>query len=309
MYETVGDFGVVCRRCGVSRPTLRKWWNRYKSEGIEGLHNRSRARILPQAGKVTEKIRSLILEMRSKRNLGAKRIRAELIRQHGFRLSTATVSKVLNGNGAKPLRRHSAKQGGRRYNRPIPGERIQMDTCKIAPGIIQYTAIDDCTRFRVLGIYPRRTAANSVDFLESRMLEEFPFPIQRIQTDRGGEFFGLEFQKAMKRNLIKFRPVRPRSPHLNGKVERSQATDKIEFYPTVDLRSENLPDLLEEWQFDYNWHRPHSSLGGKTPLERFCELIDETPLTNDVQNRYDPSKEAAQERDYRVEMIRRKLKR
>jgi len=80
MYETVGDFGVVCRRCGVSRPTLRKWWNRYKSEGIEGLHNRSRARILPQTGKVTEKIKSLILEMRSKRNLGAKRIRAELIR-------------------------------------------------------------------------------------------------------------------------------------------------------------------------------------------------------------------------------------
>jgi transposase InsO family protein len=47
---------------------------------------------------------------------------------------------------------------------------------------------------------------------------------------------------------------------VNGKVERSQMTDKIEFYPTVDIHNEKLADLLEEWQFDYNWHRPHSSI-------------------------------------------------
>lgn len=41
--------------------------------------------------------------------------------------------------------------------------------------------------------------------------------------------FDTEFQLALKRNCIKFRPVKPRSPHLNGKVERSQMTDKIEF--------------------------------------------------------------------------------
>ena len=30
-----------------------------------------------------------------------------------------------------------------------------MDTCKIAPGIYQYTAIDDCSRYKVLGVYSR----------------------------------------------------------------------------------------------------------------------------------------------------------
>jgi transposase InsO family protein len=87
----------------------------------------------------------------------------------------------------------------------VPGERVQVDTTKIAPGIYQYTAIDDCTRFRMLGIYSRRTAKNSMRFLEERMIYEFPFPIQRIQSDRGAEFFGLEFQKAMRNNSIKFR--------------------------------------------------------------------------------------------------------
>ena len=63
---------------------------------------------------------------------------------------------------------------------------------------------------------------------------------------------------------IKFRPNKPGSPHLNGKVERFQKTDKTEFYATVDITSENLQDQLAEWQHYYNWLRPHSALKGKT---------------------------------------------
>lgn len=50
----------------------------------------------------------------------------------------------------------------------------------------------------------------------------------------------------MKQYGIKFRPNKPASPHLNGKVERSQRTDKIEFYSTVDLASADLDMLLAE---------------------------------------------------------------
>src|SRR5215213_8088475 len=42
LYEEVGDAGLVCRRCGISRPTLRKWWRRYQAEGEAGLETRSR---------------------------------------------------------------------------------------------------------------------------------------------------------------------------------------------------------------------------------------------------------------------------
>src|SRR5699024_11449461 len=121
-----------------------------------------------------------------------------------------------------------------------------MDTTKIALGFFQFTAIDDCTRFRVLGLYPRRTAGNAVNFLEKRMLEEFPFPIQRIQTDRGGEFFGLAFQRALKRHHIKFRPVRPYAPHLNEKVDRYQRTDKKVLETLADLNEPKLNISLHE---------------------------------------------------------------
>lgn len=71
---------------------------------------------------------------------------------------------------------------------------------------------------------------------------------------------------------IKFRPIKPRSPHLNGKVERSHNTDLIEFYSLHSLDDPHLGDLLAERQHFYNWHRPHSSLGGKTPNEKCSEM-------------------------------------
>jgi transposase InsO family protein len=51
------------------------------------------------------------------------------------------------------------------------------------------------------------------------VLEQFPFAIQRIQTDRGLEFFAEKVQLKMMELGIKFRPNKPGSPHLNGKVE------------------------------------------------------------------------------------------
>jgi transposase InsO family protein len=108
---------------------------------------------------------------------------------------------------------------------------VQIDTMKVSTSRFQYTAIDNCTRLHVLGLYPRRIASNAVDFLEQRMVEEFPFPIQRVQTDRGGEFFGMVFQEALQQYCIKFRPTRPRSLHLNGKVERSQQPIGWSFTP------------------------------------------------------------------------------
>jgi hypothetical protein len=92
-------------------------------------------------------------------------------------------------------------------------------------------------------------------------------------------------------------------------VERSQKTDLEEFYPTVDLNDPNLEDRLEEWQFYYNWQRPHGSLNGKTPMGKCCELIYETPLWDEVIDMYDISKEHIQDADYKTELLLRKLKR
>ena len=88
--------------------------------------------------------------------------------------------------------------------------------------------------------------------------------------------------------LIKYRPIKPRSPHLNGKVERSQLTDKSEFYSTIS-KKERMLDLaskLLEWQNFYNYKRPHASLHGKIPYKKLLEVEHLIPIQPDVTQKY-----------------------
>ena len=243
LYDLKQDAGYVCRHCGISRPTLRKWLKRYQAFGFDGLKSQSKKPHQSPNKKITLQIEKWIVNFRSHRNLGARRIQTELLRIHECKLSLASIHKILTKHQVKPIKRLRRKNKYKRYSRPIPGDRIQIDTCKIAPGIYQYTAIDDCTRWRVLDIFKRRTAANTLIFFD-KMIERFPFPIQRIQSDRGREFFAEKVQRKLMEYGIKFRPVKPASPHLNGKVERSQKTDLEAFYATADLS--NFERLREE---------------------------------------------------------------
>jgi transposase InsO family protein len=260
-YQQTKDAGLTCRRCGISRPTLRKWWRRFQEQGEKGLRSGSSTRKNLPDKKVTAEREQLILHLRQERRLGPKSIQSELERLHDLKLSTATVWAVLDRGGAGPLRKPKVPERPLRYSRPVPGDRVQMDTCKIGKHLFQFTAVDDCTRLRVLAVYSTRTAQNAVDFLIEHVLEEFPFPIQRIQTDRGAEFFGQVFQHALRENYIKFRPIRPGSPHLNGKVERSQQTDRVEFWATVDV---NVSDLEDQF-------RPVANLLQLAPPPHFSE--------------------------------------
>jgi len=66
---------------------------------------------------------------------------------------------------------------------------------------------------------------------------------------------------------------RRRTPHLNGKVERSHRVDDQEFYQLLDKDGITddihlFNDKLREWEDYYNYHRPHGALGGQTPYER-----------------------------------------
>ena len=226
----------------------------------------------------------------------------------GIYISPPTIQKVLIRNNLSHLSsRPKGRKNPKLYSRPIPRDRLQVDVCKVAPGLYHYSAIDDCSSYRVLGLYLRRTAANTILFLE-RAVEEMPFPIQRIQTDRGREFFAIKVQKWMQCYCIKFRPIKPRSPHLNGKVEPSHKTDLLEFYSAEDLNDPEFGARLGEWQHHYNWHTPHSSNGGIPPIDRSVELSEKTPLWNQVEEQYLQKDERIQDQYYKLDLTLRKLK-
>ena len=137
----------------------------------------------------------------------------------------------------------------------------------------QYTAIDDATRVRALKVYERHTQENAIDFV-NYVVEKFPFRISTVRTDNGHEFQSL-FHWHVEDLGMTHAYIRVRTPRLNGKVERSHRTDKEEFYQLLTYTGDvDLRLKLAEWQNFYNYHRPHSALGGKTPYELLREKLD-----------------------------------
>lgn len=141
MYQQTKDAGLTCRRCGISRPTLRKWWRHFQEQGEDGLCSGSSVRKNLLDKKVTQERRELILRLRKQRRLGPKSIQSELARQHDLKLSTATIWAVLERNKVALLRKPRVPDPPTRYSRPIPGERVQMDTCEIGRDLFPFTAI------------------------------------------------------------------------------------------------------------------------------------------------------------------------
>lgn len=103
LYRKTDNASVTCRRCGISRPTLRKWTQRYEQQGLEGLQDQSRRPKNCPPPKVLEQHRQWIVTLR-KRRLGSRRIQSELIRLHQFSLSTSSIHKVLTQLGQKTSR-------------------------------------------------------------------------------------------------------------------------------------------------------------------------------------------------------------
>jgi transposase InsO family protein len=181
------------------------------------------------------------------------------------------------------------RQAGRRaihthrYAKEVPGHHIQTDvkilSLKTPNGQrvrrFQYTAIDDATRVRALKIYTQHNQANAIRFIDY-VIEKFPFRIHTIRTDRGHEFQA-QFHWHVEDKGIRHVYIKPRTPQLNGKVERSHRSDQEEFYQMLTYKDDvDLNRKLEEWENFYNYNRPHGAFNGKTPYEVLKSLLQKT---------------------------------
>jgi transposase InsO family protein len=137
------------------------------------------------------------------------------------------------------------------------------------PGVVlkQFTARDVISRWDVLEVHERATARLATQFLDT-LQARLPFGLRAIQVDGGAEFCA-DFETACQQRGIRLFALPPRSPKLNGAVERAQRTHTEEFYEvtpcawTVDA----LNAELRQWEHTYNTIRPHQALGYRTPLQ------------------------------------------
>jgi transposase InsO family protein len=277
--EITGNVALTCRYYGISRQVFYKWRQRYDEHGLDGLRDRARRpRVCPNQTR-TEVVGKIIY-LRQTYRFGPAKIAMYLQRYHDIQISHSGVWRVLKRLDLNRLpasqryKRHDRRW--KRYEKPLPGHRVQLDVKFLAPLAgsrrkhYQFTAIDDCTRLRVLRIFPQLNQKTAIQFLDY-VLERLPFRVEVIQTDNGAEFQSLFHYHVLDKG-IGHHYIKPHTPRLNGKVERSHRIDAEEFYQLLDGvvidDTKVFNDKLREWENFYNYHRPHGGLGGQTPYER-----------------------------------------
>ncbi len=277
--EVTGNIAQTCRYYGISRPTFYKWLRRYEEQGPEGLRDRSR-RPHHSPNATSAEVVGKIIYLRQHYHFGPQKISMYLKRYHDIEISPSGVWGVLKRLDLNRLpssqRYKRITERWKRYEKQQPGHQIQVDVKFITPigskgkRFYQFTAIDDCTRLRILRVYPRCNQKTAIQFLDY-LLSRLPFQVETIQTDNGAEFQSQFHYHVLDRG-IRHVYIKPATPRLNGKVERSHRIDEEEFYRllqgVVIDDTELLNDKLQEWEDFYNFDRPHGGLGGQTPYER-----------------------------------------
>jgi transposase InsO family protein len=277
--ELTGNVSKTCRYYGISRQVYYKWLRRYEEGGLEALRDRSsRPHVSPRTTRV--EVVGKVIYLRQTYHFGPHKIAMYLKRYHDIELSPSGIWRILKRLDMSRLpssqRYKRQRDRWKRYEKPEPGHRVQIDVKFISPlpgsrrKYYQFTAIDDCTRLRVLRIYDRLNQQSAIQFLDY-VLAKLPFRVERIQTDNGAEFQSAFHYHVLDRGIGHVY-IRPATPRLNGKVERSHRIDAEEFYRMLDGvvidDAGVFNERLREWEDFYNFNRPHGGLGGQTPYER-----------------------------------------
>jgi len=210
---------------------------------------------------------------------------AVLLRREGWRVSVSMVGRILTslrqrgvlsapmlfrvkrrrGTAGRPwaLRKPSA------YAIEQPGDLVQLDTLDLrpSPGVVlkQFTARDVVSRWDVIEVHRRATSTAAALFLQT-LQRRLPFPLRALQVDGGSEFAAV-FEEACRQRGVRLFVLPPRSPKLNGRVERANRTHTEEFdeITPCSLPITQLNQELLDWERTYNTVRPHQALGYLTP--------------------------------------------
>ena len=290
---------ATAERFQLDAKTVRKWRDRFLTEGEAGLQDRS-SRPHRSPNRTLASRRKRVVHLRRKRRWGADRI------AHETGLAPSTVQAILNAAGLGRLDSgdRATREPVVRYQRERPGELIHVDVKKLAgipPGggwklhgranvrnqghsnvgyRFIHTAVDDRTRVVYSEILDDEQAVTACEFWTRAYawFALYGIHCERVITDNGSCYRSMLWHHACAATGTTVKKTRPRRPQTNGKVERFHRI------------------LLEEWAYIrpwtsdqqrthaytgfihfYNHHRTHGSLGWSTPAATLNTFTDNVP--------------------------------
>lgn len=282
------DEKTIYKALNVSRATLFRWKKYYQEDELLGLESANKKPYKFRKAEEQKRIEEFVFAARKKHPLyGKEKIRIMLEQEFGIVASVSTIGRVIkklikdnkvqfvNEICGKRIRTQFRQfdDHAQRFKYGMKaqelGEMIQID--HMTEGQFKhFAAICPISKLACTYAYRQATALTGADFLKKVVLF-FPFKITSIQVDGGGEFMA-EFEQLCKKLNIALYVLPPRSPKLNGCVERSNGTFHYEFY-ALRPQFKNIHELnyeLAEFTQEYNEKRPHQRLNYFTPM-RYLE--------------------------------------
>jgi transposase InsO family protein len=274
---------AAAARHDVSVPTVRKWVGRYLTQGAPGLRDASsRPQVSPRA--LSPSTALAIVELR-RRFL----THARIARSVG--VSASTVSRVLMRAGLSRWSDLMPSEPAVRYEHAHAGDLLHIDTKKLGRIVkmghrvtgdprdrvdgagweFLFVAVDDHARIGFTQMKPDERQDSAIAFLRAsvRYFADMGVSIRGVLTDNGSAFRSKRFAAACRHLGLRHTFTRPYRPQTNGKAERFIQSALREWaYGIPYQRSVERTAMLKRWTHHYNWHRPHSGIGGLAPMSR-----------------------------------------
>lgn len=288
---------VAAKMAGISPARAYLIWGLYRDIGERAFEPRSsRPRHSPR--RTPARLERRIERLRRKKKRGPARIAAAL------GLARSTVYAVLRRIGLGHLKvLRPPRPVFRRYERPTPGDLGHLDAKELANigdgeghrvrdrasarrhrgvgSLTIFALTDDRTRVTFRAELPAEDAASAAIFL-GWALEFFArlgVRFRQLMTDGHLAYRSLAFQRILAAERIEHITTPPYTPRWNGKVERYFRTMLEEAAYARAYRSDaERRRALARFDLDYNFRRPHSALGGLTPMQRLAnDIVNNVP--------------------------------
>ncbi len=276
---------AACSAFGVSRATYYEWRRRLRDGGLAGLvPHSSRPRRHPGRQWTMEDAALALGIRREMPWAGKARIALELAARRPDRpLSEATVGRILRrgvetgrarpcsiceGRVGARRRRDFGEGHAERWTRDDWHRGVQADhmTLNVDGSTFKsFRAVCPKTRRQHARVYSRATSGVARSFLREVVERLAP---DSVQVDGGSEFMG-DFEAECAALALPLTVLPPRSPQLNGIVERANRSERIECWSQYQglLTCAAMNEAQRRWLDYYNHSRPHRSLGMKTPAQ------------------------------------------
>jgi transposase InsO family protein len=299
----------AAERYDVSWPTAKRWADRYRELGPDGMAGRS-SRPHRSPHRTPEPLVREIVHLRWKHRLGPVQIAART------GLAPSTVHRVLVRCRVNRLSRIDRVTGEpvRRYEHEYPGSLVHADVKKLGNvpdgggwryvGRAQgrrnqaatarrtgqrnqtyrhpltgtayiHTVLDDHSRVAYSEIRDDETRETAVSVLRNAAawFAARGVRIERVLSDNGSCYRSKLWAAACAELDITPKKTRPYRPQTNGKVERFHRTlaDGWAFRKFYSSDSARRA-AYPAWLHDYNHHRPHTALGNSAPITRLTNV-------------------------------------